>query len=168
MVNNMFDEKQYQKEYRLKNKEKYRPYHKNYMKKYRLKPEVKEYYRKNAEKHNKTEAHKISYEKHKPKHNIYSIDRRKSQKFIVIEHYSKGAMKCELHKQFWGHEFNDFSLLTVDHVNGGGTKHRRDIKGNNICNWLIQNNLPDGYRVLCWNCHRKVYLDKLKKKREER
>lgn len=156
---------EYLKKYGKETREKYRPYHKEYKRKYRFKPEVKEYDRKYAEKHNKTEEHKQSYEKHRPKKNIKSTDRRKEQKMITIPHYSKGTMKCELHKQFWGNEFTDFDLLTIDHVNGGGTKHRKEIKGGNIHHWLIKNGLPEGYRVLCWNCNRKVYLDKLKEKK---
>lgn len=43
-------------------------------------------------------------------------------------------------------------FLTIDHVNGGGSAHRKAV-GNNIGNWLRKNGYPSGYRVLCHNCN---------------
>lgn len=43
--------------------------------------------------------------------------------------------------------------LSIDHINGGGTKHRKTIGGgSNFYTWLKKNNYPPGYRVLCMNC----------------
>jgi hypothetical protein len=48
----------------------------------------------------------------------------------------------------------EFVFLVIDHVNGGGAEHRRQIgAGNALCQWLIKNNFPDGFQVLCWNCN---------------
>lgn len=45
-------------------------------------------------------------------------------------------------------------FLTVDHVNGGGTKHRKDLGGGTkFFQWLKDNNFPEGYRILCMNCN---------------
>jgi hypothetical protein len=44
-------------------------------------------------------------------------------------------------------------MLGIDHINGGGTKHRKEIKNFGIYKWLIDNNYPLGYRVLCHNCN---------------
>lgn len=46
----------------------------------------------------------------------------------------------------------EIGFLTIDHVNGGGAKHRREIK-NHIYGWLKKHNYPPGFRVLCWNCN---------------
>jgi transcriptional regulator with XRE-family HTH domain len=46
-------------------------------------------------------------------------------------------------------------FLAVDHVNGGGGKHRRALHGrvSSIYLWLRQEGYPDGFRVLCHNCN---------------
>lgn len=43
-------------------------------------------------------------------------------------------------------------FLTIDHINGGGNKHRREI-GTDLYRWLRINNFPPGFRVLCMNCN---------------
>lgn len=43
-------------------------------------------------------------------------------------------------------------FLTIDHINGGGCKHRRAIGQSNVYRWLRDNGYPNGYRVLCMNC----------------
>jgi len=77
----------------------------------------------------------------------YSADRRKNFKNIVFDYYSNGTMRCaccgESHIEF----------LTVDHINNDGASHRKQIKGDNINTWLVLNNLPNGYRILCMNCN---------------
>lgn len=45
------------------------------------------------------------------------------------------------------HEF-----LTIDHINGGGTAHRREV-GRHVYEQLRRQGFPAGYRVLCWNCN---------------
>ena len=47
-------------------------------------------------------------------------------------------------------------FLTIDHINGGGTKHRKSLgipTGFPFYIWLIKNNFPEGFQVLCYNCH---------------
>lgn len=49
-----------------------------------------------------------------------------------------------------GHE----EFLTIDHINGDGAKQRKEgIRGINFYMWLIRNNFPEGFRVLCMNCN---------------
>lgn len=71
---------------------------------------------------------------------------RDTDKQDVIEHYG-GVCKCcgESNQAF----------LTIDHINGGGTKHRKDgsIVGNSFYRWLRNQGYPDGYQVLCFNCN---------------
>lgn len=77
----------------------------------------------------------------------YQKQRRKMLKVRVIDHYSNGTMKCaccgEKHLEF----------LTIDHIAGGGNKHRKSIKQTNFYAWLVRNEYPEGYRVLCMNCN---------------
>lgn len=65
----------------------------------------------------------------------------------VLFHYSNGEMKCDCCDE------DLIEFLTIDHVNGGGTKHRIKIGFGNLYRWLIRNKFPEGYRVLCMNCN---------------
>jgi hypothetical protein len=49
-------------------------------------------------------------------------------------------------------------FLTLDHINGGGNKHRREIKesgkgSGSFYEWLKRNGYPPGFQVLCQNCN---------------
>lgn len=84
----------------------------------------------------------------------YSIDivirnraRRVRIKREVIGHYSDGKFSCNRCR------FSDMRALSIDHINGGGSKHRREVGvGNAFYNWLRNNHYPNGYQVLCLNC----------------
>ena len=44
-------------------------------------------------------------------------------------------------------------LLTLDHIKGGGRKHRRKTKGH-LYRWVVKHNFPEGmFQVLCWSCN---------------
>lgn len=48
---------------------------------------------------------------------------------------------------------DEYSKLTIDHIHGGGTKHRKEM-GSNIIDYLYNNTISkDGYQVLCYNCN---------------
>ena len=64
----------------------------------------------------------------------------------VIYNYSQGKNCCEICGE------NDFDVLAIDHINGGGNKHRKEIARHTV-DYLIKNNFPEGYRVLCMNCN---------------
>jgi len=71
-------------------------------------------------------------------------------KEAVLARYSCGevavCVKCG---------FSDIRALSIDHVNGGGTKHRRELKGGYgrmMYVWLRRNGYPSGYQTLCMNC----------------
>lgn len=47
-----------------------------------------------------------------------------------------------------------FEFLSVDHVNGGGSLHRKRLKIRNFYRWLLKHNFPKrGFRLLCFNCN---------------
>jgi len=51
---------------------------------------------------------------------------------------------------------DEFEFLAIDHIEGGGNKHRQSGQfhpGIGFLTWLKKNNWPDGYRVLCHNCN---------------
>ena len=49
---------------------------------------------------------------------------------------------------------DDIRALTIDHINGGGYKHRKILRlsGNMFYRWLKRNKYPLGYQTLCMNC----------------
>lgn len=55
----------------------------------------------------------------------------------------------------------DVDVLELDHVNGGGNKHRAEIGQSNLYLYLKQQGYPDGFRVLCPTCNKKAHLGKL-------
>ena len=69
----------------------------------------------------------------------------RKQKGIILAHYGMFCSCCgETRREF----------LQIDHINGGGNKHRKEnnIHGS-MYRWLIKNNFPEGFRVLCANCN---------------
>lgn len=48
-------------------------------------------------------------------------------------------------------------FLCFDHINGGGTQHRKSMGnsdgGQSMLQWLRKNNYPDDFQILCWNCN---------------
>jgi hypothetical protein len=53
---------------------------------------------------------------------------------------------------------SDVEILEIDHIDGGGNKHRKSIGQSNIYLWLEQQGYPDGYRVLCPTCNKKAHI----------
>jgi hypothetical protein len=46
-----------------------------------------------------------------------------------------------------------FEGLTIDHIDGSGSKHRRDTGAATPYRWLKKNNYPAGFQVLCGTCN---------------
>lgn len=80
----------------------------------------------------------------------YQRDYGQRIKIEVFRHYSDG--KCECCKE------NRIEFLSIDHMDGGGTKHRKMLRksGQRFCLWLKKNAYPIGYRVLCFNCNQSL------------
>jgi hypothetical protein len=64
----------------------------------------------------------------------------------VIEHYGPYCACCD--------EAN-FEFLCLDHIDGGGTRHRKEIGGTSskLYAQLRKNDYPAGFRILCQNCN---------------
>ncbi len=53
-------------------------------------------------------------------------------------------------------------FLTVDHIDGSGAKHRKEIKKqgySSLYRWLRDNHYPSGYQILCFNCNIGSFLN---------
>ncbi len=94
----------------------------------------------------RTHKHCVHKENHENNSVHFSTAYRRKYKYKAIFYYSGGEMKCIC----CGETIYEF--LSIDHINGGGNKHRKEIR-KNIGEWLIKNNYPSGYRVLCHNCN---------------
>ena len=71
-------------------------------------------------------------------------------KAIIFGFYSNGSYVCECCA------FSYYDLLVIDHINGGGNQQRKLLKvnsGTTFYRWLLKNQCPDGYQVLCWHCN---------------
>lgn len=75
------------------------------------------------------------------------LEKRQKQRLLVLQHYSNGTMECNCCKE------NTYEFLSIDHINGGGTQHRKSLLNAPIVRYLIANNFPKGYQVLCHNCN---------------
>lgn len=85
---------------------------------------------------------------------VYSTRYWNRIRLRVLGHYSNFTYACAC----CGEKELDF--LAVDHVNGGGGKHRRALFGEHrtaeagsFYHWLINNGFPSGYQILCHNCN---------------
>jgi hypothetical protein len=98
-----------------------------------------------SEKYNKENAEKLreSRKKWMKANPDYYTQRYRDRKSLVFEHYGKFCVCC-------GESNPEF--LTIDHIRGGGTKHREEI-GPGLYDWLIRNDFPVGFRTLCFNCN---------------
>jgi len=67
----------------------------------------------------------------------------------VLLHYSAGDLRCACP----GCTVTEFEFLALDHVNGGGAAHRREVGQSAVYQRLKQDGFPAGFRVLCHNCN---------------
>lgn len=92
-----------------------------------------------------------SYRSYKRRNRIGYWEKERKQKRIipklkVVTHYSNSTMKCAKCG------FSDMRALSVDHIEGNGNKHRKEVKGCRLYQWLIKNKYPKGFQILCMNC----------------
>ena len=75
-------------------------------------------------------------------------EKRKRERLIVFNHYCGGKIECACCGE------KVIELLTMDHVDNDGKEHRlKDKRAFNISLWLIKNNFPNGFQVLCFSCN---------------
>lgn len=77
---------------------------------------------------------------YKEKTRIYRVEKR--MKALLA--YGGKCACCGERREFF---------LTLDHVNNDGKEHREEIGTSQMWWWLEKNRYPDGFQVLCANCH---------------
>ena len=90
------------------------------------------------------------YDREKYKTNLPAIKIRAKRHYekwkkVVFDHYGNVCSCCgETQSRF----------LTIDHMDDDGAEHRKDVSaGLVLFKWLINNNFPKNFRILCFNCN---------------
>lgn len=133
--------KESQKRWRENHREKYEAYKKEY----RQRPEVQEKSR--ARKQTPEYKAYMREYRNRPGYSEKKKRWRYLRKVRVLTHYSKGDVpKCVC----CGEETLIF--LTIDHINGGGRQHHKEITGE-MYGWIERNDYPSMFQTLCMNCN---------------
>jgi len=101
-------------------------------------PEVKKRIRENDRKWRKNHKEKVS-----KWNKVYGKKYRDKNRELVFDHYGRQCACC-------GEK--ELKFLSIDHIDGNGTRHRKEIHGK-INAWLVKNNFPKGFQTLCFNCN---------------
>ena len=106
----------------------------------------RKYIRKIDRKYPVNEAHH-NWKGGKSKMKGYGIILKRNRKYFVLKKYSIGEPVCICCG------CNLLEYLTIDHIKGGNGIRDREIMKRNILGWLIKNNFPKGFQVLCTICN---------------
>ena len=121
--------KEYYREYRKKNADKIKTYRNQYMS--------------TTYKNKKADYDKEYRDRNKEKIRKRSVQYNQRIRLDAISRYG-GICSC------CGE--SELGFLSIDHIEGGGNKHRKTFK-TSIYRWLKKNNYPDGFQILCHNCN---------------
>jgi hypothetical protein len=78
----------------------------------------------------------------------YARSHRLAVRAAVLAHYGAKCACCGESEPMF---------LTVDHVEGNGAAHRRLLRKTDMWGWLVSNNYPPGFQLLCFNCNAGQY-----------
>ncbi len=67
-------------------------------------------------------------------------------KAIVLSHYGSKCACCGENQE---------AFLCLDHIDGGGSAHRKSFKKEAFCmyDWVVKNKFPAMFQILCSNCN---------------
>jgi hypothetical protein len=86
-------------------------------------------------------------------------------KEAVINVYTNGEATCRRCGN------GDIDVLCLDHVNDDGNAHRREVGGHKafsgmrMYRWVVKNDYPSIFQVLCANCNLKKEVERRRTKR---
>lgn len=86
------------------------------------------------------------YQEHREEIRAKGREKHAELRMEVLQHYGAQCACCGE---------TEIKFLAIDHINGGGALHRREIggSGKSIYYWLRDNDYPAGFQVLCHNCN---------------
>jgi len=135
----MFNHTEWQRKRRRENPERDREYSRQYYWRHKDDPEWREKRRAYLKKYcllHKEACHANSRKWHQ------------ARKAEAIEHYGKVCACCGE---------STYEFLCIDHINGGGNRHRKQLGcSRNFFHWLKRNGFPEGFRTLCHNCNQSL------------
>jgi len=70
----------------------------------------------------------------------------------VLRHYSGGSMQCACCGE------SEVDFLGIDHIDGDGAQHRREVRPSAIYRSLIKLHFPSGIQILCHNCWQRGFM----------
>jgi hypothetical protein len=87
-----------------------------------------------------------------PEQYLHGIERTKEnnrqRRIHVLIHYGGDPPKCACCGE------SNINFLTIDHINGGGTKHTQQVgPGDTLIRWIVKNDYPNMFQILCYNCN---------------
>ncbi len=78
----------------------------------------------------------------------YMKELRREVRMRTLLHYGDGKVECRCCGE------DRFEFLCLDHLNGGGKKHRQEVgRGTVFYRWIVKAGFPPGFQVLCQNCN---------------
>jgi len=91
----------------------------------------------------------------------YDIEYNNRVKKEALYHYGGNTPKCVVCG------YSNIEALEIDHMNNDGQSHRKEnnyASGRQTYIWLRQNNFPEGFQILCANCHKIKHKKRLYKR----
>ena len=88
------------------------------------------------------------YSKHSEVRKSWSMKDKLKYRALIFNHYGSECKCCG--------EKNEV-FLCLDHISGGGNKHRREVFGHKrtggtmMYRWVVKNNFPIEFQILCHN-----------------
>ena len=84
-----------------------------------------------------------------PEQREYRKGYARKLRMMALVNYSGEIPSCACCKE------QEMKFLGIDHINGGGGKHRKEIREAGLTTylWLRKNDYPEGFQVLCHNCN---------------
>lgn len=71
---------------------------------------------------------------------------KKVREAVLLHYAVNGKIACECCSE------TALEFLSMDHIEGGGTQHRKNMGSRNLYPYLYREK-PVGYRILCHNCN---------------
>jgi len=138
---------------------------KEYTKEYKVRPEVKAKASKYAKEYNaRPEIKKRDTEiRNRPENLTSAKNERDDRRLKILQHYSKRHSNSDIPCcRCCGENFH-VDFLEIDHITGKKQMdlepelvilgYSSQLRNQNLHRWIIKNNFPEGFQILCTNCN---------------